>query len=473
MTRPNIILIMCDDLGYGDTGFNGHQRIQTPCLDRLRAEGARFTRFFAGGPVCSPTRGTCLTGRHYTRYGINHANVGCLPAQEITLARVTRSLGYATGHFGKWHLGTLDRQYSGKANRDPAREYAPPWERDYDVSFATEFAVPTWDPGRGFDNATFARTDAPSPSPYYWNGEKIDEVLLGCDSGHIVDRALPFMKDAVDRGRPFFTTVWFHAQHGPVEAGEEFLALYPDCDPDEAHYYGVVTAMDRQVGRINEYVKELGVADDTVIWFCSDNGPEGGEDLAANRRYRGRTGGLRGRKRSLFNGGIGVPALVKWPGVVRPGSEYAAPCSTLDYFPTMAATLGYVLPDSRPVDGIDLGPLLRGEVNSRPVPIPYRFVARQAAMFGAPTLALIDNRFKFLTNLSADGAEDLLFDTDADRAEGSSILAEEKDRARGMRQYLADFMASCKKSHAGADYPEPYEPVNEFQELTGTWGKNG
>jgi arylsulfatase A-like enzyme len=141
--RPNLVFLMCDDLGYGDTGFNGHPVIRTPHLDALRAEGAKFTRFYAGGPVCSPTRGTCLTGRHYSRYGITHANRGSLPAEEITLARVLKGAGYTTGHFGKWHLGTLDRAYSGKPERDPEAHFAPPWERDYDVSFATEYAVPT------------------------------------------------------------------------------------------------------------------------------------------------------------------------------------------------------------------------------------------------------------------------------------------------------------------------------------------
>ena len=149
MRSPNIILMMCDDLGYGDVGFNGNEIIKTPNLDKLASHGIRFTRFYAGGPVCSPTRGTCLTGRHYFRYGITHANRGHLPAQEMTLARMLKAFGYATGHFGKWHLGTLDPNYSGKPNRNPARNYAPPWERDYDASFATEYAVPTWDPAVG------------------------------------------------------------------------------------------------------------------------------------------------------------------------------------------------------------------------------------------------------------------------------------------------------------------------------------
>jgi arylsulfatase A-like enzyme len=472
--RPNILLLMCDDLGYGDTGFNGNEVIQTPCLDALRAAGARFTRFYAGGPVCSPTRGTCLTGRHYSRYGITHANVGCLPAQEITIARVARLLGYTTGHFGKWHLGTLDQDYSGHANRNPAREYAPPWERDYDVSCATEYAVPTWDPSRGYDHKTLERTEQPWGSPYYLNGRQVAEPLLGCDSKHIVDRAEAFIRAAAGRGQPFFATVWFHAPHAPLFAGPEFLELYRDHPLHAAHYYGVVTAMDRQVGRLNQLLTDLGLEDSTMVWFCSDNGPEGNgfPHLAANPlfcRFYGSTGGLRGRKRSLFNGGVGVPALLKWPGVVRPGAEFTMPCSTLDYFPTIAALLGYAMPDDRPMDGLSLLPLLSGAMHERPVPIPYRFLARKKDMYDALTLALTDNRWKFLTNLSADGAEDLLFDLERDVAETTSVLADHRDRARAMRQRLQQFMASCRRSHFGGDYAEPYEPVNDFQEVTGTW----
>jgi arylsulfatase A-like enzyme len=469
--KPNMIFLMCDDLGYGDTGFNGHPRIRTPHLDALRMEGMKFTRFYAGGPVCSPTRGTCLTGRHYSRYGITHANVGHLPEEEITIAQVTKEQGYTTGHFGKWHLGTLDRDYSGKNNRDAAVHYAPPWDRDYDDSFSTEFAVPTWDPGRGYDMQTFERDDDPWGSPYYDNGKRVEEMLTGCDSERIVDRAVPFIEQAVARKQPFMTTIWFHAPHTPLEAGSEFLEMYKDCDPEEAHYYGVVTAMDRQVGRIHQLIKDLGVEETTMIWFCSDNGPEGREEVMrpSFRRCRGQTDGLRGRKRSLYNGGVGVPALVKWPGVVEPGSECTVPCSTLDYFPTVLGALEVSMPDDRPLDGIDITPILTGVLTERPTPIPYRFMEKERAMFGSPTLALTDNKWKFLTHLSDTGEEDQLYNVLEDRGETRNILSDHPQVAASMKATLVTFMDSCRRSHTGADYPTPYEPVMDFQELTGTW----
>jgi len=176
--------------------FNGNPIIQTPNLDRLAVSGIRFSRFYAGGPVCSPTRGTYLTGRHYFRYGITHANRGHLPAQEITLARVLKSHGYTTGHFGKWHLGTLAPNYSGKPNRALARNYA----------------VPNWDPTVGIDNDN-QRLDSSWASPYYENGQLATEDLDGCDSRVLMDLATLFIKKAAANDQPFFSTIWFHAPH--------------------------------------------------------------------------------------------------------------------------------------------------------------------------------------------------------------------------------------------------------------------
>ena len=463
---------MCDDLGYGDTGFNGNEVIRTPHLDTLRSEGARFTRFYAGGPVCSPTRGTCLTGRHYARYGINHANAGCLPCQEISLGNVCRDLGYATGHFGKWHLGTLTTTAPDSNRGGPAHPevYSPPWEHGFDTCFSTEALAPTWDPG-----LTPAEGDNRWGTPGtpwksgYWNehGERVTDNLRGDDSRVIVDRVEPFIRAAAAAARPFLAVVWFHTPHSPVVAGPAYRALYAQYPEAKQHYYGCVTAMDEQVGRLNALVKEVGLEDETAIWFCSDNGPEGRGDGSFDVRWHGSTGGLRGRKRSLFNGGIGVPALVKWPGVVSPGATYTAPCSTLDYFPTIAETLGYTMPDDRPMDGLSLVPLLSGERTERPRPIPYRFFESERAMFGSPTLALLDNRYKFLTNLSKGGGEDMCFDVLEDPFEERNLIADRPAYAAEMREQLHAFMDSCRRSHMGKDYPDAYTPVNAFQEPGG------
>jgi arylsulfatase A-like enzyme len=463
--RPNIILILCDDLGYGDTGFNGHSRLKTPNLDRMAAEGQRFTRFHAGGPVCSPTRGTCLTGRHYIRYGINHANQGRLPAGERTLPAILKEQGYRTGHFGKWHLGTIDRTHSCKAGRDPEQHYAPPWERVYDQSFCTEIAVPLWNPQQGFDQRNQRRLETPWISPYYRNGKRVDEPLTGCDSQIIVDELLPFIDEANASGEPFFATLWFHAPHTPVEAGPEWLALYGDMDENTAHYYGCVSAMDAQVGRLLDRLTSLGIDRQTMTWFASDNGPEGTGHGPRWPRSRGSTAGLRGRKRSLYNGGITVPAVCHWPGTIEAGSLCQTPCSTLDYLPTICAELGLPLEeaigDQRPIDGIDLSAILRGQQSRRHTPIPFRFMGNKQAMADSPTLALIGDDFKFLSNLQDDGA-DAWFDPVADPYEADDLITSRPAEAAERRRQLEAFLASCRASHQGQDYA--FDPITPFQE---------
>jgi arylsulfatase A-like enzyme len=469
---PNIILTMCDDLGYGDTGFNGSQVIQTPHLDAMAARGARFERFYAGAPVCSPTRGTCLTGRHYLRYGVTHANEGKLRAEEINLTRVLSQTGYATGHFGKWHLGTLttsgeDGNRGGEA--DSANYYAPPWDRGFDTCFSTEAKVPTWDPmvtpAEGEDR--WGKPGTPWGS-HYWDetGTPVTGRLEGDDSRVIMDRVIPFIRSAVERGQPFFAVIWFHAPHTPVVAGPDHRAIYADYSEDEQHYYGCVTAMDEQIGRLNQELEAMGIRESTMHWFCSDNGPEGRDGLTG--RNRGSTAGLRGRKRSLFSGGIAVPALLEWPGHTKPDQVIRMPCSTLDYFPTITEVVGYSLPDDRPLDGISLMPVLDSGMDHRPKPIPYRFLESERAMFGSPTIAMIDNRYKYLTNLG-DGTDDLCCDLVEDPYETTNIVGEQQEFCQEMRQRLERFLASCRQSHHGADYPEPFTPVDPFQEFEGGW----
>jgi arylsulfatase A-like enzyme len=471
---PNIILTMCDDLGYGDTGFNGSQAIKTPHLDAMTERGARFERFYAGAPVCSPTRGTCLTGRHYLRYGITHANEGCLPAEEINLAQILKQSDYTTGHFGKWHLGTLTTAEtdSNRGGAENAAYYAPPWERGFDVCFSTEAKVPTWNP-----MITPAEDDDLWGKPgtlwgtHYWDetGTKVSENLDGDDSRVIMDRVIPFIRAAVEHNQPFFAVVWFHAPHTPVVAGPSHRALYSDFSEDEQHYFGCVTAMDEQIGRLNQELETLGARGNTMHWFCSDNGPEGHDGLTG--RDRGSTSGLRGRKRSLFNGGIAVPAILEWPEHTQSRQVIKMPCSTLDYLPTITEAVGFTMPDDRPLDGISLMPLLQSKMVERPRPIPYRFLESQDAMFGSPTIAMIDNRYKYLTNFSGDHDEDLCFDLIDDPYETNNIIHEQQEFVDEMRPQLARFLESCKRSHHGDDYHDPVELPDLFQEITGDWLK--
>ena len=406
---------MADDLGWGDVSFNGNTVIRTPHLAQMAREGMIFNRFYAAAPVCSPTRGSCLTGRHPFRYGIYFAMSGHMKPQEVTLAEVLKEQGYTTGHFGKWHLGTLT---NGEQNRwggwaeDPVGNFSPPWLNGYDTCFVTESKVPTWDPmvnppGWG-DSEAGARFGND-----YWTGpgQKAEDNLRGDDSRVIMDRVLPFIENAVRQDQPFFSVVWFHTPHRPVVAGPEYRARYSRYTEGEQHYYGCITAMDEQIGRLRAHLRDLGVAENTMIWFGSDNGPEGREQ---GPDAPGSAGPFSGRKRSLREGGVRVPAVVVWPGQVEPGSQTDLPAVTSDYFPTIMDALG-LYPEGYdvPMDGISLLPLLAGGQQQRNQPIGFQ---------SQDQLAWMNDRYKIY---SSDGGDTFqLFDLIDDPAEQRDLSAD-------------------------------------------------
>lgn len=431
--KPNIILCMTDDQGWGDTGYNSHPVLKTPTLDRMASEGLRFERWYSGAPVCSPTRGSSLTGRHPFRYGVFHANTGHMRQQEITLAEALKTQGYTTGHFGKWHLGTLTTEIkdSNRGRPGQTEHYAPPWEHGFDTCFSTEAKVPTWDPMK--------TPGAETPyGTYYWSetGRRVTENLDGDDSRVIMDRAIPFIRSAAKQDTPFFTVIWFHTPHLPVVAGPKYREMYKDQAPKHRDYYGCLTAMDEQVGRLRTELKVLGVASNTMLWFCSDNGPEG------NNSAPGRTKGLRGRKRSLYEGGIRVPGLLVWPGKIEKSRTVQMPCSTSDYFPTVIDVLGLHLERRpEPVDGVSLLPLIEEKMTQRPRPIGFQ---------SRKQIALTDNRYKIYSK--DEGKTFELYDLLNDPSERRNLAAEKPEIARKMIDTLNAWRASCRQSLDGKDY---------------------
>ncbi|MFC5411947.1 sulfatase [Larkinella bovis] len=435
--RPNVILVMADDLGWGDVGFNGNPQIKTPELDKMAANGLQFTRFYAGAPVCSPTRGSCLTGRNPERYGIHFANVGHLKPQETTLAEVLKANGYATGHFGKWHLGTLtqtvrDGHRGGKVND----VFSPPWNNGFETCFSTEQAVPTWDPMKD----QMVKT-------HYWTGPDRFETenLEGDDSRIIMDRALPFIEQAIQKKKPFLAVIWFHTPHSPVVAGSNYRAMYPGLDENHQHYYGCITAMDEQIGRLRRELRKLGVADNTLILFASDNGPAGeggGIDQHPGKRQQGSAGLFRGRKGSLYEGGIRVPALLEWPGKIKNHRKTSLPVTTSDYYPTILSLLGYSIPGNpRPMDGIDVFPLLVSDTDRRPKPIGFKSYKQRA---------YTDNQFKIYS--ADDGAHYELYDLLNDPSETKDIAESHPALLASLKTALDDWLSSLEKSANGADY---------------------
>jgi arylsulfatase A-like enzyme len=430
---PNIILCMTDDQGWGDTGYNGHPVLQTPNLDRMASEGLRFERWYSGAPVCSPTRGSCLTGRHPYRYGVFFANVGHMPRQEVTLAEVLQAHGYATGHFGKWHLGTLTTEIKDSNRGRPGQitHYAPPWEHGFQTCFSTEAKVPTWDPMK--------EPGAETPyGTYYWSGpgQRVTENLEGDDSRIIMDRAIPFIRRAAATNTPFFAVIWFHSPHLPVVAGPRHRQMYENEKADQRDYYGCITAMDEQVGRLRAQLKTLGIASNTMLWFCSDNGPEGNDSAP------GRTKGLRGRKRSLYEGGIRVPGLLVWPRRIKTPRVIDMPCCTSDYFPTILDVVG-ARSEHRlePADGVSLLPLIDGKMTQRPRPIAFQ---------SRNQLALIDNQYKIYSPDEGKAFE--LYDLPNDPGEQRNLADERPEMAREMIEALTAWRTSCRRSLDGKDY---------------------
>lgn len=372
--RPNIILIMADDMGWGDVGFNGNKIIQTPCMDSLASNGIVLERFYSAAPLSSPTRASVLTGRHPFRTGVFSANVGILRKKETTLAEVLKEQGYATGLFGKWHLGTLTYKESD-ANRgrvDNKHLYNPPSWHGFDESFVTESKVPTFDPmlmpfindGCFWDYIHGGDSTVAYGTSYWdWNGNKITENVNGDDSRLILDRALPFMDQSIKDDTPFFSVIWFHAPHLPCVAGPEQVALYENLGLQERNYYGCITALDQQIGRLVDYLKARNIYENSIICFCSDNGPE--------LETPGSPGNFRGKKRSLYEGGIRVPSLISWPAKISGGEKLKQPSSTLDYFPTLLDMIGIQPETNRKLDGESLWPLIQNQVTERKKPMVF------------------------------------------------------------------------------------------------------
>ncbi|MFP6904716.1 MAG: sulfatase-like hydrolase/transferase [Verrucomicrobiota bacterium] len=441
---PNVILCMSDDQGWGDTGYNGHPHLKTPHLDQMSREGVTFSRFYSAAAMCSPTRASCYTGRNPYRFGVTFAMKGMLEPGEIPLSTVLKQQGYTTGHFGKWHLGTLSRKKGdqkrwGAFAGNPERYYCPPWERDVDVCFVTESKVPTWDPL--IDPGPVKGKPSPAeaaPKPYgnaYFTGpgQTVTENTRGDDSRVLMDRALPFIQGAVKNKQPFLAVIWFHTPHSPVVGGPEYREMYAGQAEPAQHYYACITAMDAQLGRLRAELERLGVDGNTMLWFCSDNGPA----RQGSPRHVGSPGGLSGYKLAIREGGIRVPGLMVWPALVKEPRTITAPCVTSDYFPTILDALGLPLPPDRVYDGISLLPLIRGERDTRGKPIGFLNKGGNEAVW-------MEDRYKLVVTRKKTSLYDIPADA-AEKQDLSDTLPEVKARMQaGLESWKSGVMEALK-----------------------------
>ena len=411
--KPNIILVMADDQGWGQTGYRNHPALKTPNLDDMAENGLRFERFYAGGPVCSPTRATVLTGRTHDRTGVfDHGYA--LRQQEKTIAQAMKNAGYATGHFGKWHLNGL---------RGPG---APIFNED------------THNPGAfGFDE-WLSVTNFFDRNPIMSRKGKIKE-FSGDSSEIIVDEALKFIKAKADNKKPFFTVIWYGTPHDPWVADDADKKTFTKLNPKAQEHYGELVAMDRSIGTLREGLKESGVYHNTLVWFTSDNG-------GLPRFDPPTTGGLRGFKGSMYEGGLRVPAIIEWPAGIQKSRITHYPAGAVDIFPTLAKVAGLKKSTMlKPQDGQSLSKLFTQEIGPRKKPLPFRSRGR---------VALVDNDYKILSLPSNGKAQYELYNLKKDSAEQKNLFKKELKIAKRLQKKLMAIDASVTASVNGQDYPE-------------------
>ncbi len=409
-SEPHIIFVMADDMGWGQTGYYKHPVLKTPNLDAMAANGLRFDRFYAGAPVCSPTRATVLTGRANHRTGVlSHGYA--LRLQEKTLPQALKKAGYATGHFGKWHLDGFAGPGVPILADDPRGPAAFGFDEWLSV---TNF----------FDlNPIMSRKGT-------------FEEFKGDSSEIIVGEALEFLEKRKDT--PTFSVIWFGSPHDPFRSSPEDREAFSELDGSAPQHYGELAAMDRAIGTLRKGLRELGIAENTLLVFCSDNG-------GLPKIKPATTGGLRGHKKDIYEGGLRVPAVIEWPAVITEPRLTKHIASTMDLFPTVAEILD--LPSEsflQPVDGRSLKGLFTTEVDSGEKRIPFRF---------EKTRALTGQQYKILTTNAGRGIYEL-YDLEADPAETKDISKEEPEVFAEMKAALIAWDEGADASFAGKDYPE-------------------
>lgn len=439
---PNIILIMADDLGYGDVGFNGNTKIITPHLDAMSKEGVILQNFYAAAPLCSPTRASVLTGRSPFRQGVFAAHTGGMRPAEKTIPEYLKKEGYATGFFGKWHIGWIEPD-----KVESRGSYSPPWHHGYDEAFATKSAVPTWNPTKTPEGWTsWGAMDDGSwgGSIYIENGTPVTDNLEGDDSRIIMDRAIPFIEKSILEDKPFLATIWFHTPHEPVVAGPEYLAKYPNLSEGQKHLYGCITAMDDQIGRLRKFLKEKNIEDNTIIFFTSDNGPSG----PITKKGIASAGPFRGHKHLMYEGGLRVPSLALWPGKIKANQKLDYQASTVDYLPTILDILDIKPSKKIPLDGVSLKPvLLNGSSEERTAPIASGY---QRLYNGTELYALVSGQYKICIPNKGDSM--MLFDLKSDPGEKHDLASEKPEVLKTMMEELEKIKASWKDSREGKDY---------------------
>lgn len=410
---PNMVVFLADDLGWGDLACYGHPQIKTPNLDAFARQGVRLTQCYSASAVCSPSRSAILTGRTPHRNGvytwIAAGSEVHLRTSEVTLPKLLKEQGYATAHVGKWHL-------NGKFN-DPGQPQ--PGDHGYDWWLATQ------------NNAAPSHKN---PTNFVRNGKEVGP-LEGYSAPLVVDEGIRWLKEHRDRSKPFLLSVWTHEPHLPIESDPQFQEPYAHLpEPDVRQHHGNVTQLDHAFGKLMKALDEQGLAENTLVFFTSDNGPEGNGN---NGRTRGSSGGLRGRKRAMYEGGIRVPGIARWPGKIRPGTTSDVPVIGSDLFPTLLRLGGAKEPTDRAIDGTDVLPVLTGQAKSvaRKTPLYWRLLMAPHGMH----VAMRQGDWKLVASEDLSRLE--LYNLKEDPQETTDLREREPRRFEALRKELAAFDA--------------------------------
>jgi arylsulfatase A len=360
--KPNVVILLADDLGFKDIGcYDGP--VKTPAIDRLADRGVKFSDFYSGCAVCSPSRATLLTGRHHIRTGVyswiyNQTQKSHLLEREVTIAEILKSQGYATAHMGKWHLGLPTKEYSKPT----------PDKHGFDYWFATDNnAIPSHH----------------NPENFIRNGKPAGK-LEGYSCQLVVDEAIMWLDNHRDKYAPFYLNIWFHEPHSPLAAPDDIVKQYNSKEKKSNLYSGTIDNTDRAIARLIKKLEEIAPVENTLVIYASDNGS-----------YRkDRVGHLRGRKGSNWDGGIRVPGIFYWPGKIQAGRTVSIPAGLVDILPTICSIIGVPNPADRHIDGSDLSPLLFDK--------PSEFKRHQPLFWhlqkSRPIVAMRDGQYSLIAN---------------------------------------------------------------------------
>ncbi|MEZ6123501.1 MAG: sulfatase-like hydrolase/transferase [Planctomycetaceae bacterium] len=432
--RPNIVVVLADDLGYGDLGCYGAKDVKTPRIDQFASDGLRLTDCYSSHPNCSPSRAGLMTGRTPFRVGIYNWIPMFSPMHvqrsEITIATLLRNSGYDTCHVGKWHL-------NGDLNL-PAQPQ--PWDRGFNHWFSTQ------------NNAL---PNHRNPDNFVRNGRPVGE-LQGYSALLVAAEAERWLTSERDASKPFFLFACFHEPHEPIASAPEFTDLYPSGDPSWSAHHGNISQLDAGFGRLLDCLDHQNLRDNTLIILTSDNGPA----ITAMHPH-GSAGPLRDKKGAIYDGGIRVPGIVQWPGKVSPGTVSNVPVSGVDLLPTLCDIVGTSVPQDRTLDGVSLLPLFRGQPIERRKPLYWQFNRAKSEA----KVAIRHGDWKLVAGLNplspSSGGEiaademqliktaDLvnfeLFNVRSDVAESADVSEQHPDVLMSMKQMMTDMYVDVRE----------------------------